>query len=352
MFLLFSRFIALLLIICYLSGCGADDGSGSISEIPTVSIEVVELSPEFEQEVGIRLRLNVDSAPTADIAVLVESLIWDAAPENNEAGYTWIIIPKFKESTEFRLDLNRYFTWDISILPLTGTNLNEYPIEGFDIPSNYKFQKYSVGRPSSVVTGPLSGAQLLSVWPDRGIFVPANTTFWLTFDSVIENITVSHGRVIVHGDVVEIVGTFPRGELRLEISWDDGLGNDTVRRNIAEPDFEPPKLLRTFAFSPQGFGIGFNQNVLVPPDTETIELIFNEDIWVNEDIFGDIEIQTLAGDDMGWQQEFQLLNSNEIILVRSNGRPLHPGTTYVIVGTVTDLANETEVKLPFTTSNR
>ena len=352
MFFLFSRLIALLLIICYLSGCGADDSNGSVSEIPTISIEVVELSPAFEQEVGIRLKLNVDPAPTADIAVLIESLVWDAIPENNESGHTWIIISKFKDSIEFRLDLNRYFTWGISILPLTGTNLNEYPIEGFDIPSNFKFQKYSVGKPSSVVTEPLSGAQLLSVWPDTGIFVPANTAFWLTFDAVLENITVSHGRVRVHGDVVEIVGPFPQGLFQLEVSWDDGLGNDKVSRRIDEPDFEPPILLRTIAVSPQGFGIGFNQNVLVPPDTETIELVFSERIWVNEDIFGNFEIQTVAGDNMGWQEEPQFLKFREITLVRSNGRPLNPRTAYVIVGTVTDLANETEVKSPFTTSDR
>ena len=350
MFFLFLRRIVLTLIISHLLACGADNINTS-NEIPTITIEVVEQSPGLQQErEGISLRLNVDPAPTTDLAVLVESLIWDAAPENNEAGYTWIIIPKFKESTEFRLDLNGYFTWSISILPLTETNLNEYPIDGFGIPSNSKFQKYSVGRPSSVVTGSLSGARLLNVWPDTIFSVPANTTFWLIFDSLLENITVSQGRVIVHGNIVQVVGPFPRGKLRLEISWDDGLGNDTVRRNIAEPDFEPPKLLRTVAISPQGFGIGFNQNVLVPPDTESIELIFNEDIWVNEEIFGNIEIQTVAGKDMGWEEEFQLFSSNEIVLVRSNGRPLDPRTSYVLVGTVTDFANEIDIRLPFTTN--
>ena len=352
MFLRFSRRIVLTLIVCQLLACGADNINTS-NEISTVSIEIVEQAPELQREkAGIRLRLNIDPAPTTDLAVLIESVIWDAAPENSEVGYTWIVVPKFKGSVEFRLDLNRYFTWNISILPLTETNLNEYPIDGFGIRSNSKFQKYSVGRPSNIVTAPLSGARLLSVWPDTGIFVPANTTFWLTFDSVLENITVSHGHVIVHGNVVQVVGTFPRGELRLDISWDDGLGNDTVYRNISEPDFDPPQLLRTFAFRPQGFGIGFNQNVLVPPDTERIELIFNENIWVNENIFGDIEIQTIEGNDIGWQQEFQFLNANEIVLVRSNGRPFNPRTTYVIVGTVTDLANETEIRLPFTTSGR
>lgn len=349
MFLMFSRLLALSLIVCYLSGCGTDD-SVIIAVIPTITIEVIEQSPGFQQErEGIWLRLNVDPTPEMDIAVLIGSEIWDAAPENNEAGYTWIIIPRFKNSKELRLDLNRYLTWNISILPLTDANLNKYPLEEFGIPTNSKFTKYSVGRPSSVVTEPLSEARLLSVWPDIGIFIPANTTFWLIFDSHLKNITVSHGHVIVHGDVVEVIGPFPRGELRLEIRWDNGLGSDTVKHRIAEPDFEPPKLLRAFAFRPQGFGIGFNRNVLAPSDTERIELIFNEDIWINEDIFGNIEIQTLAGDDMGWQQEFQLLNSNEIILVRSNGRRLNSETTYVIVGTVTDFANETEIRLPFTT---
>ena len=352
MFLLLSRIPLFTLIVCYLLGCGADDNSTS-NEIPTVTIEIVEPTPRFQQEKeGILFRLNAIPPPTADLAVLIESLIWDAAPENNEAGYTWVIIPKFKDAIEFRLDLNKDFTWSISILLLTGTNLNEYPMEGFGIPSNDTFQKYSVGHPSSVVTEPLSGAQLLSVWPDTDIFVPANTTFWLTFNTVLENITVSHGRVIVHGDVVEVVGPLPQGLFQLDIRWDDGLGSDTVSRRIDEPDFEPPKLLRTIALSPQGLGIGFNRNVLVPPDTETIELAFSERIWVNPDIFGDFEIQTVAGDNMGWQEDPQFLKLSEITLVRSNGRPLNPGTTYVIVGTVTDLANEIEIRLPFTTSHR
>ena len=55
---------------------------------------------------------------------------------------------------------------------------------------------------------------------------------------------------------------------------------------------------------------------------------------------------------MGWQEEPLFLNFNKIRLVRSNGRPLNPGTIYVIVGTVTDHANETEIRLPFTTSHR
>ena len=350
MFLLFSRVLLFTLIVCYLLGCGADDSSTS-NEIPTVTIEIVKPTPGFQQEnTGILFRLNAIPTPTADLAVLIESLISDTAPKNNQAGYTWIIIPALKDAIEFHLDLNRYFTWDISILSLTAINLNEYPIDRFMIPSNSKFQKYNVGRPSSVVTTALSGARLLNVWPDTIFSIPANTTFWLTFDSTLKNITVGQGHVIVHGEVVQVVGLFPRGELRLAVNWDNGLGSDTVRRNIGEPDFKPPELLKATAFSENGFGIIFDKNGWVFPDTEKIELVFNEEVWVNKNIFGNIDIQTLAGDGMGWQQEFQLLNSNEIILIRSNGRRLNPGTTYVIVGTVTDLANETAVRLSFITN--
>ena len=54
---------------------------------------------------------------------------------------------------------------------------------------------------------------------------------------------------------------------------------------------------------------------------------------------------------MGWEEEFQLFSfkENEIVLVRSDGKPLDRETTYVVVGTVTDLANEIDPKFSFTT---
>ncbi len=56
---------------------------------------------------------------------------------------------------------------------------------------------------------------------------------------------------------------------------------------------------------------------------------------------------------MGWEEEFQLLSfkDNEIVIARSDGKPFERETTYVVVGTVTDLANEIEFKRTFTTGD-
>ena len=354
MFLLLSRLLALSLIVYHILGCGADDSSIS-DEISTVTIEIVESVPGFQQEKeGILFRLNAVPAPITDIAVLIESEMMYAAPEDAESGYTWIIIPEFMNSKEFSLVLDQHVSWVVAIRRLSDVNLNAYPIAGFDIPADFRFRKYAVGSPSRVKTVPTT-ANLQSVWPRYSQFdrVPANGILVLTFDVLPENIGVSHGRIVIDNDVVKVVGPFPLGELELEIVWDDGYGSDTVRRIITEPDFEPPDLLQAIAFNKDGFGVIFDTNGWVFLDTEKIELAFSEAIWVNEDIHGNIDIQTVAGDSLGWEWEvkFRLPNSNEIVLVRSDGKPLSPRTNYVVVGTVTDLANEIKVKIPLTTTD-
>ncbi|RKU13075.1 hypothetical protein C6502_04860 [Candidatus Poribacteria bacterium] len=352
MFLLFLRDLALVLIVCYLLGCDTDNNSTS-DEIPTVTIEIIESTLGFQQEKeGILFRINVVPAPTAALAVLIESEVWDAAPENRESGYTWIIIPEFMNSKEFSLWLDKRVSWELVVLDLSEVNLNVYPIEGSDVPANFKFRKYAVGNPSSVVTATVLTASLRDVWPDSHLSIPANGILVLTFDPLPRNIAVSHGQVIIDGGVIKVVGPFPLGTLRLEISWDDGRGSSMVHRTISEPDFEFPKFIRAVAFTEDGFGVIFDENSWVPPDTEKIELVFSEAIWVSESMRGYIDIQTVADLSLGWEETVRLLNLNTIILARSGGKPLNPGTAYVVMGMVTDLANEIEVWLPLTTSDR
>ena len=289
-------------------------------------------------------------APTATLAVLIESEIWGATPEDQEFGYTWIIIPEFTNSKEFSLVLDKHISWSVVIRRLSDVDLDVYPIAGFDIPADFRFKKYAVGSPSSVVIEATSTPNLWDVWPDSSYSIPANGILVLNFEPLPKNMAVSHGRILIDDNAIKVVGPFPIGELELEIAWDDGSGSDTVRRIITEPDFKPPELLKTVAFSEDGFGVVFDRNDRIFPDTTRIELVFDEAIWVNEEIFGGIEIQTVAGDDIGWEEEFQLFSLNEIVLVRSNGRPLNPRTTYVLIGTVTDFANEIDIWFPFTTN--
>ena len=63
------------------------------------------------------------------------------------------------------------------------------------------------------------------------------------------------------------------------------------------------------------------------------------------------DIQTENGAKLGWRAEKVLLKPNSISISLSDGQPLKPQTTYIVRGRVTDLANETEIKLTFTTTN-
>ena len=352
MYLHFLRLNALALIMCFLLGCSADD---SIDNIPTVTIEVVEQLPNEET---IRFRLSAEPVPKADLAVLVESQIWTGGPTGRESNHMWVMIPKFVNSKEFGLSLDKYISWEVAILPLSGVNLNDYPIGGFGIPADFKFSGYTPGNPSKVVTEQKYPAKLRNVWPNS-YSMPANATFVLNFDLLPEDIKASRGRVIIEGDVVKVVGPFPVGRLQLEISWDGGHGNRTIRQTISESDFKPPKLVQATAYVKGGWGISFFverfsiESGQVPHDAERIELIFDEAVWFDEKIHGKIKVQTLAGDDMGWEEAYHLLSfkDNEIVIALSDGKPLERESTYVVVGTVTDLANEIEFKRTFTTGD-
>lgn len=82
-------------------------------------------------------------------------------------------------------------------------------------------------------------------------------------------------------------------------------------------------------------------------------MVFDEAVGIHEEVNGDIDIQTQMGDNIGWELEFQLpWKRNRITLGRSDGKPLKPETTYVVTGKFTDFANETEIKLIFTTSEK
>ncbi|MDE0315378.1 MAG: hypothetical protein OXM61_10785 [Candidatus Poribacteria bacterium] len=356
MFLLFARIQILILMMCFLLGCGADE-SRSVGKIPSVTIELVELPPDLrQQEKNIRFRVNAVPALEKNLAVLVESQIWRGGPTGQDFSYTWVMIPKFANSKEFGLSLDKYISWEVAILPLSGVSLNDYPISGFGIPADYVFSGYTLGNPSKVVTEQKFPAKLRDVWPDSGI-VPANATYILTFDPLPEDIKVSHGRVIFDGDVVKIVGPFPIGRLELKISWDSGHGNYTIRDTISEPDYKSPELIRAIARTGGGSDIGFIvkelgiENSGVPQNTEWIELVFDERVWINKEIHGNIELQTVAGENLGWEEKRPFLGRNEIHLIRPEGKPLKRGTDYVIVGTVTDTVNETEIKYLITTWN-
>ena len=405
-FLTLLKSLILVLIAVFLLGCGTDEDSSD--KIPIVTIEIVRQEAE-----KVWFRLNADPTPTADTAVLI--IKSHQSLDNQESEYTWIIVPKFTDSREFGLSLDEYFSWDVRIQSLIGIKVNNYPIEKSDIPPNFEFRAYRVGDPPSVTTTPKPPAILRYVWPDQILDpIPANTTFSLIFDTTPKYVTVSHGRAITDGNTVTIVGPFPRGEALLEIRWDQH-GNQQLWRSFTEPDFNPPQVIQVTTFSDSKFFndsvqlIPYNYFIKrhnfkaesAPSDTTEIILVFNEGVWFHEDVTGNIDIQTENGAILGWRATLRnrrgnwLIDENGTILdwhttkvaddrtiliypeedailsdgttvpvIRepekeglitlslANGKPLNPATTYVVSGKVTDLANEIEINLTFTTHDR
>ena len=362
MFLLLQPLL-LMLIAVFFVGCGGDEDSSV--EIPVVTLEKLQ-----EESEGVWFRLNATPPPTRDLAVLIAS---ENLEFEGEHLYTWVMIPSFSSAKEFRLSLDESFSWEVRIKSLSGINPSEYLIEGSEIPANFEFRSYRVGEPSGATASQNPPAKLLEAFPRSGVGlvtpIPANATLTFIFDAAPKDIKVSQGRAITDGEVLTISGPFPLGDITVEIGWDKGRESYTWRHVITKSDFEPPKAVR--ARAPEAFQFwGFFNDELndgrlpdieliekglvtwsLSPDAELIDIYFSEAVWVHEKVTGNMDIQTEDGTNLGWQAEDGFLfDQHKITLSLSDGRPLNPATNYVVSGKVTDLANETEVKIPFATS--
>ena len=358
------------LMIGCLFGCGADEDSPRVTEIPIITIDLIDQKGE-----EVSFRLNVTPTPISDLAVLIETAALEPYDDEYEVGYTWLRVPRFSDTRDFKFDLDPSVPWEVRILPLAGRDLNIYPTEGTEVPVGFEFKQYGLGDISSVTTEPVPSAQLLVEWPDtsKRLFssTPANAILTFIFDIAPEDLTVSEGRVVVDGNVVTVEGHFPLGDFSVELSWHRGIEHHTWSDFVTEPDFEPPKIVQVWVFSPDlnillWSGLGVEQDKIrdfkadfefigLPPDTERIQFDFNEEVWFHEQITGLPDIQTENGIRLGWQAEQASLfegEKHQITLSLSDGEPLKPQTTYVVEGTVTDLVNETEIKLTFTTTDR
>lgn len=374
MFLLTMRGLLLGLIIGCLLGCGADEASSQANEIPVVTIELIGLEDD-----GVSFRLSIIPTPANDLAVLIETEALGPFGDDYEIGYTWLMVPRFSNTRDFKFDLDTSVPWEVRVLPLAGRDLNTYPIEGTKVPVGFEFKQYRLGGTPSVTTERNLPAQLLVEWPDTSsrLFssTPANATLTFIFDILPEDLIVSQGRVGTDGNVVTVEGPFPLGDFSVELSWHRNLEHHTWYDFVTEPDFEPPKIVQVWASSPDldillWSGLGVEQgeirdfkadfefirdNIHLPPDIERIQFDFNEEVWFHEQITGLPDIQTENGIRLRWEAKQASLfegERNQIILSLLDGEPLKPQTTYVVLGIVTDLANETEIKLTFTTVDR
>ena len=372
MFLL-MRGLFLGVIIACLFACGADEDSNRVTEVPIITIDLID-----QEDGEVSFRLSVIPTPANDLAVLIETEALGPFGDEYEIGYTWLMVPRFSNTRDFKFDLDPSVPWEVRVLPLVGRDLNTYPLEGTEVPVGFEFKQYGLGDISSISTQ-ASSAQLLVDWPrsDGSLFasLPANAILTFIFDREPEDITVSHGNFITNANRVIVDGFFPPGDIEIELRWNQGRQHYTWYNSITDLDFEPPKIVDLQVFHKDGGDIPIpiiildDRNFLdgwewrLPVDTGEIRIAFSENIWFHEEVTGTPDIQTENGTKLGWLAEKRTAHfgwSAEILdsrsrsfrLLLSDGQPLKPKSTYVVAGIVTDFANDTEIKLTFTTTDR
>ncbi|RKU20929.1 hypothetical protein C6503_05455 [Candidatus Poribacteria bacterium] len=391
MFLLMKGLFLGVIIGCFL-GCTTDDDSSNVNEIPIITIELIG-----QEDGEVSFRLSLIPSPANDLAVLIETQALGPYGDEYEIGYTWLMVPRFSNTRGFKFDLDPSVPWEVRILSLAGKNLDTYPIEGTEVPVGYEFKQYRLGGISSVRTAQVS-TQLIVDWPRSGggplDSLPANAILTFIFDRAPEDITVSHGNFITDANRVIVDGFFPLGDIEIELRWNQGRQHYTWYKSITDPDFEPPKVVDIEAFHKDGNRIpiplgaplgGKDGNAIpiaiplpivilddpdfldgwkwrLPVDTGEIRIAFSENIWFHEEVTGTPDIQTENGTKLGWRDEKLTrfgwwdgkfnARGRSFRLLLSDGQPLKPETAYLIAGIVTDFANDTEIKIPFTTLDR
>lgn len=186
---------------------------------------------------------------------------------------------------------------------------------------------YNVRPPVAFVRARPAGGETLDV----------DATITLIFDRRPEDVTVSQGVAEVTGRFVDITGPFDPGTFVLDITWSDG--SQTLTYTVRTPDTEAPEITG---------GTVSDGNKGIDPDilnsSARIEIDFNEEVS------GNIILQTTAGVNVGWIGE---VDGKKGTLELVKGKELDSGTTYVITGKVNDAAgNETNLDITFTTASK
>ena len=181
-----------------------------------------------------------------------------------------------------------------------------------------------------------NSSDFISAAPSSGE-IPANGTITVTFDNTPTDLSVSPGIVRVAGKTATIKGPFTPGPLALTIIWADG--SKVLNYTVTASDNDPPTVT--------GGTVKDGETDVNPEDINTdgkIEILFNEDVS------GNISMQTKSGDDVGWQGKVE---GNKATLEVVKGKEINNETIYVIKGKVSDAAgNSTDVNVTFVTISR
>ena len=164
--------------------------------------------------------------------------------------------------------------------------------------------------------------------------IETDTIIYVTFARPPENLTVSAGVATVTGKTAKISGPFEPGPLELTITWK--WGTRTARYVVTAPDTDAPEL---------------TGGTILPGDRDVDHNAINAEAKIkltfNEDVTGHVALHTEDGEDIGWLGKIE---GNQATLELIKGKELNCGTTYMIVGKVSDPAgNETDFEIAFDT---
>lgn len=331
-----------LLLSAFMVGCGEDEADvDTLDETDVQSLykELVGTYDLFKLEGsgdGVKLVLEPPSiAGTMTISSDQKITRKFKVLESSDfiRGSFEILLDEGVMSIDFETEevISKY-TWDDEILTMTvddGTSVGTQ----FWRKLNNSVIDLQPPELESDPEPPRPSAAFVSANPPSGSKIAANVNVTLTFDNAPTDVTVSDGFLAGSGKILRVVGPFPPGPLALTVTWADG--SVTLTYIVVVLDVDPPEVTG---------GTVRDGDEDVDPDVlfeDGIEITFSEDVA------GDIELQTEAGDDVRWIGWF---DGDKAGLEAVAGAELNNKTTYVIKGKVADDAgNETEISITFVT---
>ena len=192
------------------------------------------------------------------------------------------------------------------------------------------------GADDDIVTDEPVPANFVSATPPGGE-IAANGSITVTFDNAPTNVEASAGTVTVAGKTATITGPFNPGPLALTIRWADGI--EVLHYTATAPCCAPPVI---------------TGGTVLDGDTDVDPEAINNDgrieITFDQEVTGNITLQTEGGDDVGWIANVAgLIGTLELV----KGKELVNETVYVIAGKISDVkGNEIEIEITFVTRDK
>ena len=360
-----------------------DDTETEEYRMPTITIkkiegEKIEESPAVRGE-KITWRLDANPAPVKDVVIQIS-----IPSANNQSVDVWVLIPKFKPTSEAFVNTIYAGAIEIVALPMQsivgeGLVVNVEKLRkglptdtygGHHIPRDFDFPLYDVGNPSQILCddclAPVSRPQPtppptdppppnvpspppvreesppatdVQVTPRPGTTILLNPRIVLTFDQNIIAATVNRFPATGFGNSWRAFPTLVAGSVFLNIEWtnqDGSTGSKAIGPYaVEEPDRTPPQIVS---------GTVANGEIKVDPSLRNAGGFRYE---FDEPVTGSIKLIDNSGIDLNWSAN---VAGRTATLNRASGQRLIFGVTYFIEINVQDGAgNRSQVDIVFFT---